>query len=154
MLWHSTTKRLKRNASKNSLPIKEIGDRIQDRHIQEEIIDKIIDNLVANNFTNQELEQYLESPNVLVKANAVIAVFRNQITENSIIQKMNSISQNIQNEPKVLGVWTTGHLAMAVLYLLNTSITLGMYNDNTEKLDKYTKEDIEHAIEQIVLSFG
>lgn len=121
--------------------------------MDEEIIDKIIDNLIANNFTYQELEQYLESSSVLVKANAIIAVYRNDITENSIIQKLNNISKNIQNEPKLLGVWTTGHCAMAVLYLLNTSITLDMYNDNRKKFDKYTNEAIESAIEQIPLSF-
>lgn len=122
---------------------------MQNRHI-----DEIIANLTADNFTNQELEQYLESSNVLVKANAIIAVYRNQITENSIIQKLNYISQNIKNEPTLLGVWTTGHCAMAVLYLLNTSITLGIYNENKEKFDKYTIQDIESAIEQIPLSFG
>ena len=122
---------------------------MQNRHI-----DEIIANLTADNFTNQELEQYLESPSVLVKANAIIAVYRNQITENSIIQKLNYISQNIKNEPKLLGVWRTGHCAMAVLYLLNTSITLGIYNENKEKFDKYTIQDIESAIEQIPLSFG
>ncbi|MBO4997314.1 MAG: hypothetical protein J6D02_04880 [Lachnospira sp.] len=124
---------------------------MQDRYIY---VDKIIDNLIANNFTNQELEQYLESPSVLIKANAIIAVFRNQITEDSIIQKLNFISQNIKNEPKVLGVWTTGHCAMAVLYLLNTSITLNMYNANREKFDEYTNEDIQSAIEEISRSFG
>lgn len=96
----------------------------------------------------------MESPSVLIKANAIIAVFRNQITEDSIIQKLNFISQNIKNEPKVLGVWTTGHCAMAVLYLLNTSITLNMYNANREKFDEYTNEDIQSAIEEISRSFG
>lgn len=117
-------------------------------------IDEIVANLIADKFTMQELEQYLESPFVLVKANAILAVYRNQITENSIIQKLNYISQNIKNEPKLLGVWTTGHCAMAVLYLLNTSITLGIYNENKERFDKYTIQDIESAIEQIPLSFG
>ena len=117
-------------------------------------IDEIIANLTDDKFTNQELEQYLESPNVVVKVNAIIAVYRNQITENSIIEKLNYISQNIKNEPKLLGVWTTGHFAMAVLYLLNTSNTLRIYNENTERFDKYTIQDIESAIEQIPLSFG
>ena len=93
-------------------------------------IQETINNLLINNFTNQELEQYLDSPFVLVKANAIIAVFKNGITKNSIVQKLSFISQNIQNEPKLLGEWTTGHFAMAVLYLLKTDITTNIYNCN------------------------
>lgn len=112
-------------------------------------VQEIINKLMANNFSNQDLEQYLESSLVLIKVNAIIAVWRNKITEKSIIHRLNYISQNIQHEPKVLGEWTTGHYAMAVLYLLNTKDTQEIYNKNYNKLDGYAKESIKKLIEQI-----
>ncbi|MCM1181375.1 MAG: hypothetical protein NC347_14050 [Clostridium sp.] len=116
-------------------------------------IQETINNLLMNNFTNQELEQYLDSQFALVKANAIMAVFRNGMTESRIIQKLNFISRNIQNEPKLLGEWTTGHCAMAVLFLLKTEDAIEMYNCNIKKLDKYTQESIGKLIEQIPLCF-
>lgn len=148
MQWCLNQKLRNTDCVKHSMN-KKAGVRMQNRYKQEQMIDIIINNLITNNFTNQELEQYLESSSVLVKANAIIAVFRNRITENNIIQKLNFISLNMKNEPEVLGVWTTGHCAMAVLYLLNTDITLAIYNDNRKHFDEYTNKDIESAIEQI-----
>lgn len=112
-------------------------------------IQEIINDLRSNNFTTQDLEQYLESPLVLIKVNAIIAVLRNKNTEKNINHKLNNISQNIQHEPKVLGEWTTGHYAMAVLYLLNTKETLELYNNNSNKLDEYAQDSIKKLIEQI-----
>lgn len=112
-------------------------------------VQEIINKLMANSFSNQDLEQYLESSLVLIKVNAIIAVLRNKITEKRIIYKLNYISQNIQQEPKVLGEWTTGHCAMAVLYLLNTKATLEIYNNNKKKLDEFDKESIKKLIGQI-----
>lgn len=112
-------------------------------------VQEIIDKLMSNNFSNQDLEQYLESTLVLIKANAIIAVLKNKITEKGIIHKLNDISQNIQQEPKVLGEWTTGHYAMAVLYLLNTEDTQEIYNNNNKKLDEYDRESIKEIIGQI-----
>lgn len=96
-------------------------------------VQEIINDLMSNNFSTQDLEQYLESSLVLIKVNAIIAVLRNKNTEKNINHKLNYISQNIQHEPKVLGEWTTGHYAMAVLYLLNTKDTLELYNNNRKK---------------------
>lgn len=112
-------------------------------------VQEIINDLMANNFTTQDLEQYLESSLVLIKVNAIIAVLKNKNTEKNINYKLNYISQNIQHEPKVLGEWTTGHYAMAVLYLLNTKDTLELYNNNSKNLDEYTKDSIKKLIEQI-----
>lgn len=112
-------------------------------------VQEIISNLMANNFSSEDLEQYLESSLVLIKANAIIAVLRNKNTEKSIIHKLDYMSQNIQHEPKVIGEWTTGHCAMAVLYLLNTKDTQDIYNNNSRNLDEYAKESIKKLIEQI-----
>lgn len=112
-------------------------------------VQEVINKLINNDFSNKDLEQYLESSLVLVKANAIIAILRQNDPENWVIYKLNCISKNIQNEPKVIGEWTTGHYAMAVLHLLNTKETQKMYNDNFNKLDKCTKESINKLIEQI-----
>ncbi len=49
----------------------------------------------------------------------------------------------------MLGEWTTGHYAMAVLYLLNTKDTQEIYNNNNKKLEEYDKESIKKLIEEI-----
>ncbi len=113
-------------------------------------VQEIIDELTTNSISNQDLEQYLESPSMLIKVNAIIAVLRNKIIEKNIIYKLNLISQNIQHEPKVLGEWTTGHCAMAVLYLLNTKDTLDIYKNNIKKLDNYDKEGIKKLMNEIL----
>lgn len=112
-------------------------------------VQEIINKLTDNDFSKHDLEQYLESPLVLIKTNAIIAVIRINCTEFAIIDKLNFISQNIMQEPKVLGEWTTGHYAMAALYLLNSKETKKIYDDNLKKLDECTKERIKKLIEQI-----
>lgn len=52
-----------------------------------------------------------------------------------------------------MGQWTTGHYAIAVLYLLNTDETRRMYDNNVCKLDENTKGSIENLIKQIMLSY-
>ncbi|MDE6016766.1 MAG: hypothetical protein K2H41_13940 [Acetatifactor sp.] len=112
-------------------------------------IQGIISRLASNDFSISDLEQYLESSLVLIKVNAIIAVLREHITEESIICKLNYISQNIQNEPKVIGEWNTGHFAIAVLNLLNTKDTRELYNNNIKKLDVYAQQGVERLSEQI-----
>lgn len=112
-------------------------------------VQDVINKLLVDDFDNQDLECYLESSLVLIKVNAIMAVLKRNINENNIIHKLNFISKNIKEEPKVLGEWTTGHYAMAVLNLLNTKETQKMYSANLKKVDIYTKESIEKLIEQI-----
>ena len=111
-------------------------------------VQEIINGLKADRFNCQELEQYLESPLVLVKVNAIIAILRNGITEKKIINKLIDISENIQQEPKVIGEWTTGHYAMATLYLLNVRDIQELY-DNSGKPDEYDRGSIRKLIEQL-----
>lgn len=128
---------------------KEVNGNI--RNVGNKVINvqEIINKLIDNDFSKNDLEQYLVSPLVLIKTNAIIAVIRKNCTEYDIIDKLNFISQNIKQEPKVLGEWTTGHYAMAALYLLNSKETKKMYNDNLKNLDEYTKENIRKLIKQI-----
>lgn len=111
-------------------------------------VQEIINGLKANRFSNQELERYLESPLVLVKVNAILAILRNRITEKKIIDKLNDISENIQQEPKVIGEWTTWHYAMATLYLLGVK-DMQELHDNSGKPDEYDQGSIRKLIEQI-----
>ena len=119
-------------------------------------VQEIINKLEANDFSIHDLEQYLGSSIVLVKVNAIIAVLREKITEESVICKLNYISQNIYQEPKVIGEWNTGHYAMAVLNLLNTMDTQEMYNNNMDKLDVYAQQGVKKLSEQIscMLKYG
>lgn len=112
-------------------------------------VQEIINRLERNDFSITNLEQYLESPIVLIKVNAIIAVIREHITEDSIIWKLDYISRNTQNEPKVIGEWNTGHYATAVLNLLNTKDTQEMYSNNIKKYDIYTQQSVEKLSEQI-----
>lgn len=112
-------------------------------------IQEIINRLESNDFSIADLEQYLESSMVLIKVNAIIAVLRAHITEESIICKLNHISQNIQNEPKVIGEWNTGHYATAVLNLLNTKDTQKIYNNNIKKFDVYVQQGVKKLSKQI-----
>ena len=59
------------------------------------------------------------------------------------------MSENIRQEPKVLGEWTTGHYAMAVLKLLDTEETCKLYYRHLMRLDSYEKKSIEALIVQI-----
>lgn len=112
-------------------------------------IQGIINRLASNDFSIADLEQYLESSIVLIKVNAIIAVLREHIVEESIICKLNYISKNTQNEPKVMGEWNTGHYATAVLNLLKTEHTQEMYNNNIKELDEYAQQGMNRLCEQI-----
>lgn len=112
-------------------------------------VQEIINKLMSNDFSVADLEQYLNSPMVLIKVNAIIAVLREHITEECIINKLNIISQNIPNEPKVIGEWNTGHYATAVLDLLNTEDTQEIYKSNVKKFDVYTQQGVKKLREQI-----
>lgn len=112
-------------------------------------VQEIINRIRNNDFNDQDLEQFLDSSLVLVKVNAILAVLKGNLTEEKIIYKLSCISQNIHHEPKVLGEWTTGHYAMAVLYLLDTKKTQKIYNETLKELDECTIESIIKLIEQI-----
>lgn len=113
----------------------------------------IINNIINGNISERQLQKYLDSDLVLVKVNAILAVLRKKNYTHDVVNKLNKISKNILHEPKVMGQWTTGHYAIAVLYLLNTDETRRMYDNNVCKLDENTKGSIENLIKQIMLSY-
>lgn len=108
-----------------------------------------INKIRQGNFSDEELRQYLDSTLILIKANAIMAIVKQEITENSIINKLYEISLRINQESKVIGLWTNGHLAMAALKLLNTSESLELYQNSMNKVDADTQEDIERLIKQL-----
>ena len=112
-------------------------------------IQDTIDKIRQGNCTNDELNQYLESALLLVKANTIMAIIKRKTEESSIINKLYQISLRINQESKVIGLWNNGHLAMAALKLLNTSESLVLYEDSINKLDENTQKDIERLIEQL-----
>ncbi|MCI8485284.1 MAG: hypothetical protein HFH41_13250 [Lachnospiraceae bacterium] len=115
------------------------------KNVQEEI-----NKIMVGDFSDNDLVDYLNSPLVLVKTNAMIAMLKKSNIDKKSIDKLIDISQNIQREPKVIGEWTTGHYAMAVLKLLGTKIADNAYHDNIKKMDMYTRDNIESLIKQIV----
>ena len=78
-----------------------------------------------------------------------MAIIKRKIDEISIINKLYQISLRTDQESKVIGLWTNGHLAMAALKLLSTSESLALYENAINKFDNNTQKDIEHLIEQI-----
>lgn len=112
-------------------------------------IQNSINRLKQGDFNEQELIEYLGSCMALVKANAIIAVFKYKITSNNILDLLYAISLKGNQESKVIGVWTNGHLATAVLKLLNTDTSLELYVKSIGKVDEITKKDIDRLINQL-----
>ena len=116
-------------------------------------IQRIIDTLKENAVGKKELESYLESKLVLVKVNAIVYVIRHKILDNNIINKLKVIGENINCEPIVLGSYTTGHFAIAALYMLNSSKTLKIFNEINGKLNEYDKESVIRLIKEMPYLF-
>jgi len=109
----------------------------------------IINRINQGDFDEQELHDYLGSSYILVKANAISAILRCNITSKDILERLYAVSLNINQESKVIGVWTNGHLATAVLKLLNTYLSMKFYEKSVRQTDENTKNDIKRLIEQL-----
>jgi hypothetical protein len=112
-------------------------------------IQNVINRLNQGDFNEQELKEYLGSSIALVKANAILAVFKYKIASKNILDMLYTISLNGNQESKVIGVWTNGHLAVAVLKLLNADTSLELFNNSIRTFDEITKKDIERLINQL-----
>lgn len=75
----------------------EIGDKMEE-------VQETINKITENRCDNLDIGQYLDSPLVLVKANAILAVIRQKIIEKQILAKLDVISRNIRQEPRVWGL--------------------------------------------------
>ena len=109
------------------------------------IINKIKDGLCSN----KELCYYLESKLVLIKANAILKIIDSQNKEMDIIYSLNNLSKKVEQEPIVFSIWNTGHFAMAALKILDTDVSLALFENNFKKLDKVIQQDIEDLIEYL-----
>lgn len=79
---------------------------------------------------------------------AIITVLRDNITDKCVLNELNKISSNVQKEPKVIGEWTTGHIALAVLYQLDTEDAQKIYADNVKKFG-LDEKNFEKVVDQI-----
>lgn len=112
------------------------------------IVQEQIDKLRYNDFSNDEILKFLESEFILVKLNAIIAVVRLGLNSEKIISQLQNIAEKIDKESRVFGVWNNGHFALAALKLLNTKMSIDMYEELLSHLDDTAKADIDRLISQ------
>lgn len=112
-------------------------------------IQEILDNLNRDNVSINDIEKFLASGNILIKVNAIMATIRLNIHDDKIIQKLSQIAQNIDNEPRVIGIWNGGHFALAALKFLNTEKSETQYKQISAGL----KESQQEALERLLIKW-
>jgi hypothetical protein len=78
----------------------------------------VIERLKNNEYTTDELLDILDSKNPIVLYNAMACIAKNNIMEQTIIERLSALSKKLSNEDKSLGYYKTGHLAMSALLKL------------------------------------
>ncbi len=111
----------------------------------QETIEKIRGGVV----TVEELSQYIDSSLLLVKANAILAIIKQNISESSILLKLYETSLKRHQESKVIGAWNNGHLATAALKMIKTRESQDLYEKSIREVNIDEKIDIERLIDQL-----
>ena len=112
-------------------------------------VQSIINKIINGMCSNKELCSYLESPLVLIKANAILEIINSKNSEIDIIHGIYNLSKKIDHEPKVIGVWNTGHFAMAALKILDTDESSLLFEKSFNSIDRLKQKDIEDLIENL-----
>jgi hypothetical protein len=109
-------------------------------------VQETIDKLNGNNVSTGEIERCLDSGNILIKANAIMAVVRLNIYNDKIINQLSKIAQNLDNESRVIGTWNSGHFALAALKFLKTEKSKTLYEQIVSGLNTSQQEALERLI--------
>ncbi|MFI2859339.1 hypothetical protein ACH6EH_19835 [Paenibacillus sp. JSM ZJ436] len=108
----------------------------------------VINNIKNNNVAKDELVHFLDSHNILIKANAIFQIVKLKIDDDIVIQKLAKLAQNAEEEPKVIGLYNNSHFALAALSWLETENSLEKFEGIVNGLqpDKYST--LQNLIEE------
>ena len=109
-------------------------------------IQEILNKLNGTNVSTDELERCLDSGNILIKANAIMAIVRLNIYSDKIIGQLSKIARNIDNESRVIGAWNSGHFALLALRLLNTEKSKTLYEQIISGLHTSQQDTLERLL--------
>jgi hypothetical protein len=116
---------------------------------ESDVMDKVqetLDKLNGSNVSTGEIERCLDSGNILIKANAIMAIVRLNIYNDKIISQLSKIARNIDNESRVIGAWNSGHFALIALKLLNTEKSKTLYEQIISSLHTSQQEALERLL--------
>ena len=109
-------------------------------------VQETLDKLNGNDVSTGEIERCLDSGNILIKANAIIAVVRLNIYNDKIISQLSKIALNLENESCIIGTWNSGHFALAALKLLNIETSKNLYKQIVAGLHTSQQETVERLL--------
>lgn len=106
-------------------------------------VNKIITKINQGNLSTMEILNYLNSPFVLVKANAILQLVRIKASNNDVLEKLVSVASAQENESRIWGTITIAKLAIAALKWINTPDSLIKFDELKETLMSEEQEDLD-----------
>lgn len=118
-------------------------------------IQNTIDRINSDKLSIDELAEYLKDPMLLIRANTIIAIVRNDKVTSDVLKNLSSLVKNYSNEPVLMGTLTCSVLAGAALYWLDTKESVSCYNKLLLELPIELRQKIEElSAEKPVLSLS
>jgi len=111
-------------------------------------VQQVINNIKKNNITNDDLIHYLDSPNIIIKANAIFQIVRMKLNDESVINKLVNLAKRGDIEPKVIGLYNNALFALAALRWLETENSLRYFEEIVSSIESEKYGTLQKLIEE------
>lgn len=92
-------------------------------------VQQVINSIKKNDITKEDLIHYLDSSNILIKANAIFQIVRLKLHDDIAIEKLGCLAKKVDEEPKVIGSYNNAFFALAALRWLETEQSLKRFEE-------------------------
>ncbi|MFS0556706.1 hypothetical protein [Brevibacillus sp. 179-C9.3 HS] len=107
-----------------------------------------INSIKKNDIAKEDLIQYLDSSNILIKANAIFQIVRLKFHDDITIEKLVCLAKKLDEEPKVIGSYNNALFALAALSWLETEQSLKRFEEIVKSIDPEKRILLSKLIEE------
>jgi len=107
----------------------------------------LIKEIEQNKLEPEKLIQCLDIPQNFVLSNAIKQIVKLKLDGNEVVDKLSKLSVLTQKENQLIGIYTVGHLALAALKKMDSSIAKEKYKELVSKINEWDKDCVEKLIE-------
>ncbi|GGH69603.1 hypothetical protein GCM10008014_53180 [Paenibacillus silvae] len=103
----------------------------------------LIKDIQDNKLSEDQLIECLDIDHNYVLSNVIRKIVELRISNQLVIKKLVRRGTLLGDENSLMGVYKIGHVALAALYLLDTTESVERYNLEIVKLNEWDKECVE-----------
>ncbi|ASJ56394.1 hypothetical protein BP422_24195 [Brevibacillus formosus] len=111
-------------------------------------VQHVINSIKKNDVTEEDLIHYLDSSNILIKANAIFQIVRLKFHDDITIEKLVCLAKKLDEEPKVIGSYNNALFALAALSWLETEQSLDRFEEIVKSIEPEKRILLSKLIEE------